>query len=646
MPRSAFLRTAPPEGARADGTGRRGAWHGASPMLLMALLVASLVHVTPARADVVNLTTPTFQWQLAAIDARRAWSVTKGEGVVVAVIDTGVDGSHPEFRGRMVVGFDALTDRVLARYADSDEVGHGTHVAGIIAAADDGTGITGVAPRSLIMAVRVLGPRGGSDDDVVQGIKWAVDNGAEVMNLSLGSSSNNQVQASGIICDAIEYAVEHDVVVLASAGNEGGSLSNPLNIPAACDGTLSVSALDEQLELSSFSSFDSTVRIAAPGTRIYSTVPRTKAAELGAVHGYADMRGTSMASPVVAGVAALVRSAFPRLSQNEVVHRLLSRTVDVEAPGFDPFTGHGLVNAASAVIEDIYTQSTSEIREQLGSFAAPSFVTSYNSGDLIVSHTGLRGFLAVGYIVEVWDYRNQRMLVSRDLDIRTVRTLFQGISDGVYLVRVSVRNNAGVVPGNWNMVETPMWLTGGASADYSVTYDSAPNYAPTSIETFTSQWTSAGIKVTLKFNRSTEFNVDAAFGTTEVRSFSAFEPTNATALLISVKETEYVLRALPVTLVLTYSPYGDTKTLNLQPALPISVRAVRLGSSQLAIYGEASRVCSPCRTARVTIRLGAKSVQVPVADDGTFYVTVPRKGITTVRASLGVHYSAPLRLGQ
>ena len=283
------------------------------------------------------------QWGLAAVRAQQAWSVTRGEGVIVAVIDSGVDGAHPDLVGRVSAGYSTVSQVELEEGEQSDGNGHGTHVAAIIAGDDDGDGVVGIAPKAIILPVQALASNGSGDDrTVADAIDYAVRNNAQVINLSLGGSVNPFANGASVSCDAVARAYDANVVVVVSSGNSGG-YGNPLNQPASCRGALSVAALDETVNRTYFSSYDNTVRIAAPGRRIVSATPSID------LFPYDQWDGTSMAAPHVAGVAALLRAAHPTWTAQQVVERLLSSAVDIGVPGPDSETGAGLVDAAAAL---------------------------------------------------------------------------------------------------------------------------------------------------------------------------------------------------------------------------------------------------------------------------------------------------------
>jgi type VII secretion-associated serine protease mycosin len=269
---------------------------------------------------------------LSMIRVDRAWDLTQGSGIVVAVVDTGVDLNHPDLAGRLVHG----TDIVNHDGTPQDDVGHGTMVAGIIAAdRNNHRGIAGIAPLAKVMPVKVLGKNGvGDDGDIATGITWATDHGANVINLSLGGPLDDDALRA-----AVAYAISHNVVVVAAAGNDG---AETVEYPAAYPDVIAVSATGHTGALTSFSSWGSRIDIAAPGLDITSTA-------LGTSEKYDVESGTSFSSPIVAGVAALVRARYPAYTNAQVRARLLATARDVGLPGVDRAFGHGLVDALAAV---------------------------------------------------------------------------------------------------------------------------------------------------------------------------------------------------------------------------------------------------------------------------------------------------------
>jgi thermitase len=279
----------------------------------------------------------------ADVEAPLAWSVTRGIPVRVAVIDTGIDARHPDLAGKVVAAAN-----FTASNTTSDLSGHGTHVAGVVAASfDNAVGIAGMAPRAQLMDVKVLavgadGRTAGDCADVADGILWATDHGANVLNLSLGSSSPCQAMVL-----AINYAVSHGALPIAAAGNDG---STSLHYPAALAGVVSVAATTNSDRLASFSNRSASwVDVAAPGSGILSTLPTFDNAS--GAKGYGYLSGTSMATPIVSGIAALIWSLFPAGDTNRQVEQRLFATADpIAGTGSD--WRYGRVDACRAVTGD------------------------------------------------------------------------------------------------------------------------------------------------------------------------------------------------------------------------------------------------------------------------------------------------------
>jgi type VII secretion-associated serine protease mycosin len=271
---------------------------------------------------------------LSPLRLDRAWDRTQGAGVTIAVLDTGVDLSHPEFAGRLVPGFDFIGDDTNA----TDDLGHGTMVAGVAAAAtNNNVGIAGVAGQAKIMPIKVLDATGvGSDADFVSAIVWATDHGADVINMSFGGALPNAA-----VTDAINYALAHDVVVVGATGNDAAPT---VQFPASSPGVIAVSATGDDGSVAFFSSYGWRVDLAAPGVQVISTAFQSNGLPVFDVES-----GTSFAAPMVAGVAALVRAAFPALTSAEISERLRATARDVGPPGPDAAYGAGVIDALAAL---------------------------------------------------------------------------------------------------------------------------------------------------------------------------------------------------------------------------------------------------------------------------------------------------------
>jgi len=315
------------------------------------------------------------QWGLTAIKAPQAWRTTRGAGVRVAVVDTGSDFRHPDLRGKLIriPGSNLVKNTAFrcpfmpatagarrSRAVAQDDHGHGTHVAGIVAAATgNAIGVAGVAPRAKVLPVKVLDRSGHGDDrDVARGICFAVSHGAKVINLSLGDDPVSSIVVEGNGADtskAIAYAYARGVSVVIAAGNDSFPACD---FPASHAKALCVGAIDRRGLKATYSNFGLSIGVVAPGGAgslqcdnedVWSTFLASKKQPCGR-DGYEPLAGTSMATPHVAGVAALVSSRFGRRATPSFVYeRLKSTADDLGVPGPDPFFGYGRVNALRAV---------------------------------------------------------------------------------------------------------------------------------------------------------------------------------------------------------------------------------------------------------------------------------------------------------
>lgn len=275
------------------------------------------------------------QWGLSTIGAPTAWDITTGSTtVLVAIVDSGVDATHPDLHTQTVPGYDFINNDADAR----DDNGHGTRMAGIVAAqAFNGLGIAGTAPGCTLLPVKVLGADGtGPYSAIASGITYAADHGARVINLSLAGTA-----AADVLQSAVNYATARGAVVVAAAGNFG--TGDPV-YPAAYLNAVAVSATDANDVVASFSSWGSWVSLAAPGTNILTTNWSA-----GGTLPYASSSGTSPATAFVSGALALLFSAHPDLTNTGAVSSLTSAAHDIGPAGWDPQSGWGRVDVAVAL---------------------------------------------------------------------------------------------------------------------------------------------------------------------------------------------------------------------------------------------------------------------------------------------------------
>lgn len=267
-------------------------------------------------------------WHLARIDAPTAWETASGQGVTIAILDTGVDAAHPDLAAQMVAGWNFHDNN-----ADSSDVqGHGTAVAGAAAATfNNGIGVASVAGAAKIMPIRVTDANGyASASTIAQGISWAADRGARVANLSISGAPGNAT-----IQTAANYLRSKGGLLVVAAGNTGSDAGLPQDRTMVV-----VSATGSADTLASWSSYGSYVTLSAPGDYIWTT---TRGG------GYGQWWGTSFASPVAAGVVALMMSARPELSPSQIESLLYASATDLGAAGRDIYYGHGRVNASAGV---------------------------------------------------------------------------------------------------------------------------------------------------------------------------------------------------------------------------------------------------------------------------------------------------------
>lgn len=298
------------------------------------------------------------QWGLRKIQADKAWDIVRGSPqIIVAVVDTGVDPAHPDLATVVLpsVTFNSAPNAGCTQQL-SDDNGHGTHVAGIIGAAgNDGVGVVGTAFGVRLLPIKALDCQGtGVVGDIAQAILYAVNNGARVINISLGAPSDSPTLRS-----AVQAAALRNVLIVAAAGNcgiggESCDAANEISYPAAYPGALAVAATDINDARASFSTAASYVGIAAPGRTIVSTSPTyptflSRRSTNPTTARYAVISGTSQATPFVSGVAALVLSREPNLSALQLRQRLVDTADHLGTPGTNPQFGAGRVNAAAAV---------------------------------------------------------------------------------------------------------------------------------------------------------------------------------------------------------------------------------------------------------------------------------------------------------
>lgn len=274
--------------------------------------------IIPFKAALSAAKGATMPWGVVRVGADKIWAATRGAGIKVAVIDTGVDPTHPDLEANLKGGWSAVDKANPNNWKDGN--GHGSHVAGTIAAVRGGAanGVMGVAPEASLYAVQVLNAQGsGTFADVIAGMQWAVENKMDLANMSLGASQGNPSLA-----DAAKKAHKAGVAIIAAAGNSGAAVG----FPAAYPEILAISAMDNADKLANFSSRGPEVDFIAPGVNVPSTYMNG---------GYRTLSGTSMACPHAAGVAALVMASQPGVRGTEPLRAALKK-VSTTIAGLKP----------------------------------------------------------------------------------------------------------------------------------------------------------------------------------------------------------------------------------------------------------------------------------------------------------------------
>ncbi|MFF1635012.1 S8 family serine peptidase [Leifsonia sp. NPDC058248] len=329
-----------------SGLQRRMSRLGRGAAAIVAGVVLALLAPAVAHADQVR----DLEYWLNDYGFTQAWATSKGAGVKVAVIDTGVDGSVPDLTGVVVGGADVSgvgAANGQKPLGDGDSANHGTWVGSLLSGRGTGpdSGVLGAAPQSSILTASVaLGEAAGSvssDDQIANAMRWAVDHGARVINMSL---TRNTLDWPTSWDDAFQYAFSHDVVIVAAAGNRGSGTTE-VGAPATIPGVLTVAGVDRQGKASfDASSQGITIGVSAPSEQLVGANPGG---------GYVQWAGTSGAAPLVSGAVALVRAAHPELKAADVIERIIKTARPVPGPVPSPIYGYGLLDAAAAVNADV-----------------------------------------------------------------------------------------------------------------------------------------------------------------------------------------------------------------------------------------------------------------------------------------------------
>jgi len=297
----------------------------------IAIAAAIAIPASPARADSFR----NDQWYLKTLQVAEAQAISKGTGVTVGLVDTGAY-PHPDIRRNLLEGTDFVPGE--SGNGQNDKAGHGTSMAALIAGHGRGSnGVLGIAPGAKVFPIKTSNDGNKAPSVAIgQGIKWAVSQNVKVINVSAGVGPAFEVQ------DAVASALDADIVVVASAGNTASN--GVIGYPAAIDGVLAVGATGRNGNYATLSLKDPKVQICAPGVDVTTAAPKSK---------YVDVDGTSPSAAIVSGAVALIRSKFPDLRAEEVVHRITATADDIGPPGRDNECGFGLLNIVKALTADV-----------------------------------------------------------------------------------------------------------------------------------------------------------------------------------------------------------------------------------------------------------------------------------------------------
>jgi len=431
---------------RAPRAVRRGA------VLLGAVLLAIGIAPPAAHADTVRQA----QWHLDYLKILDAQKQSQGDGVVVAVIDTGVRPDHPDLQGQLLPGYGIGSDAAPDGLRDTGAKGHGTSMAGLIAArggSDDKA--LGIAPKAKILSIST-GEETDADSELAPAIRWAADHGARVINMSLSGEG----KASQTLLDAVQYAASKDIVLVAGAGNgDFVGVGDPANIP----GVLAVGAIDKSGNVWERSNRGPELGLAAPGVQIVSTATKELSAS-----GYSIGDGTSSATAIVSGVAALIRSKYPQLNAASVINRLIRTATDKGPAGRDSSTGFGIVNPVAALTTDVPTVTANPLGVPASGAASPPAQAAppTENDDLPVAALWIGGAVCLVIVLGLIGLGIFLVVVASRRKRRPATPPAPGLVPGAYLQQPGYGPMATAPPGHRPAPPTGGWQTGAPTGQW------------------------------------------------------------------------------------------------------------------------------------------------------------------------------------
>ncbi|MEV0094319.1 S8 family serine peptidase [Streptomyces sp. NPDC050738] len=393
-----------------QGMGIKRVWSTTGVVALTGALLLS--SASTASADYIR----DRQWMLPVFNVNKVWTESQGAGVIVAVVDSGVDSKHPDLTGQVLPGKDFTT----AGNPHQDQLGHGTAMAGIIAGhghgANNADGVMGLAPKAKILPLRVAAPgQKYLQDDWAPAVRYAVDQGAKVINLSFTDTGTTPGSAGA---EAIAYAQQHDVIVVGGSGNDG---VDTVSLPAAAPGVVSVGAVDKSLKVWADSNYGKGLTLTAPGVANTTANPTESI-------GYAETDGTSDSTAFVSAEAALIRAKFPNLTAGQVINRMIKSAKPAGAGNgktADKFYGYGIIRPYSSLTMDIpagpkegplaQAPVASKSADSPGKSEAPaktgddtSASKDSSSGSMIAIVGGIAAVVVIGIVIAIIVNRRNR----------------------------------------------------------------------------------------------------------------------------------------------------------------------------------------------------------------------------------------------
>lgn len=359
----------------------------AGAVVVLAGFAGAVVAPAPARAETVRAA----QWHLRALDIASVHKITRGSGVLVAVVDTGIEATHPDLKGQVRAGTGIGAGAGPAGgLADIDN--HGTSMAGIIAARGGGANsVLGIAPGAKVFPVRVVAKGRVSARDLADGIRWAADHGAKVINVSIADSREESLFYED---EAIAYALAKDAVVVAGAGNRPDG-HDVVGVPARIPGVLAVGGTTRSGQLWSGSVTGPQVALTAPCEDIVG--PGSKRA--GSKSGFVTGTGTSAATAIVSGAAALIRAKYPDLKAPDVINRLIATADDAGPAGRDDKFGFGKLNIKRALTAKVPPVQANPLGVPGGASATPAQLAAGDEESGTLTRDALIGLIIIGVIV-------------------------------------------------------------------------------------------------------------------------------------------------------------------------------------------------------------------------------------------------------